>query len=318
LTLRRESGRLGAAMGTEPDKAAALRELEALVEGRVLRGEPLARHTTWGCGGAAELLIVPTGEGDLVRALDFCQARGLRWRVMGNGSNLLVNDAGVSGVVFKVAGALSELRFEGERAVVGAGLALGRLVAAAAGEGLGGLEWLAGIPGAVGGALAMNAGAHGHAIGGLVRRVRLWEAGAGVREVGQGEMLFGYRDSLLRRGGRVALAAELALERADPAAIEARIKELVERRRATQPAGRSAGSVFRNPPGKFAGALLEQAGLKGERIGEAEVSARHANFILNRGRATAADIRALIDLARARVREASGVELHPEVDIWED
>jgi UDP-N-acetylmuramate dehydrogenase len=188
----------------------------------------------------------------------------------------------------------------------------------AAREGFSGLEPLVGIPGTLGGALAMNAGAHGHSLGERVVRVTFWEPGAGVRTLPKDELAFAYRDSLLKQGRRVALEAELELTRSERGLIEARMRELMARRRASQPLGeRSAGCVFRNPPGRFAGALIEQAGLKGERVGGAEISAKHANFILNRSRATASDIRALMELARERVRQRFGVELACEVDYWE-
>lgn len=295
-----------------------LRELASHVRGHALWGEPLAGHTTWGCGGPAELLIVPADVSDLVRALDFCQARGLPWRVMGNGSNLLVADAGLPGVVFKLRGTLEALEIRGERVCAGAGLMLPVLVQAAARQGLAGLETLAGIPGTVGGALAMNAGAFGRSLGECVLAATFWEAGRGVRTLGGEELGFAYRDSLLRHGRRVALEAELALARDDPQSIEARMRDYLTRRRQSQPQGvRSAGSVFRNPEAAPAGALIERAGLKGERCGGAEVSPRHANFIVNRGGATACDIRALIALVQERVRRDSGVELVCEVDIWE-
>jgi UDP-N-acetylmuramate dehydrogenase len=264
-------------------------------------------------------MVIPRDADDLVRALELCEARGLRWRVMGNGSNLLVSDTGVTGVVFKLRGVLDHLRFEGERVVAGAGVMLSRLVEEAAGQGLSGLEHLIGIPGTLGGALAMNAGSAGQAIGESVARVTFWQPGAGVCEAAAGELAFGYRDSILRRGGRVVLEAELILSASKAGLVEARMRELAARRRATQPlSARSAGSVFRNPEGGFAGQLMEAAGLKGERRGDAEVSTKHANFIINRGRATAADIRALVELARGRVRETSGIDLACEIVLWDD
>jgi UDP-N-acetylmuramate dehydrogenase len=309
-------------MTTQPrDMArdAALAELARQLSGRLLPGEPLSRHTTYATGGAAELLIVPASAEELARALEFCEAHGLPWRVLGAGSNLLVSDRGVAGVVFKLRGTLEELKAHGERVVAGAGLMLPRLVVAAAREGLSGLEYLAGIPGTVGGALAMNAGAHGHDIGGCVRSVTFWETGAGVRQLGREELGFAYRDSLLKHGRRVALGAEFELARGERGAIEGVMSELLARRKATQPIGeRSAGCVFRNPPGAFAGALIERAGLKGTRLGGAEISTRHANFIVNTGGATAADIKALMELVRERVRETAGVELAPEITIWDD
>ncbi|MFH0811082.1 MAG: UDP-N-acetylmuramate dehydrogenase [Pseudomonadota bacterium] len=301
-------------------EADSLRDLAGLVKGKLLWREPLARHTTFGIGGAAELLIIPADAADLIRAMEFCQKRGLRWRVMGNGSNLLVSDAGVAGVVFKVKGTLGHVQIDGRRIVAGAGLLLARLIDQTTRLGLGGLEYLTGIPGTLGGALAMNAGAHGHGISECVREVTFWQAGSGVRSLAAGELHFAYRDSLLRREGLVALEAELELEPGDVASMRRTREEIMARRRATQPLGvRSAGSVFRNPPKKtFAGALLEAAGLKGTRIGGAEVSSRHANFIVNLGGATAADVRALMDLARARVKETAGEDLLPEITLWDD
>lgn len=304
---------------TDTTRNELLAELAGRVRGQCLWAEPLARHTTYGVGGAAELVVVPADAGDLTAALDFCSAHSLRWRVMGNGSNLLVHDGPVAGVVFKVRGCLDYFHLEGTRLTAGAGAMLARAAEAAAGADLSGLEWLAGIPGTLGGAVAMNAGAHGHSVGELVRRVTLWQEGAGVISLGADELAFGYRDSALRHSGLVALEVELELAPCGPGEAARRTRELLVRRKAAQPLGRrSAGSVFRNPEGGKAWALIDQAGLKGSRVGGAEVSPKHANFIVTRPGATAADILELMDLARRLVRERTGVELRPEVVVWED
>jgi UDP-N-acetylmuramate dehydrogenase len=285
------------------------------IKGRTAQDVPMSRLTTWRVGGPAAWVVWPADEEELIRVWQYGQERGLRPLVLGRGSNVLAPDAGWRGVVI-VTTALrrAEWRENGVRA--GAGFSLADLARQAAARSLSGLEFAGGIPGALGGAIVMNAGAYGGAMSDLVVRARIWSPADGSREYSGTELDFSYRRSALQAGGRFVTAAELRLQPGDPAAIRRKMAEYRERRRQGQPlAVASAGSVFRNPAGDFAGRLIEQAGWKGRRVGGAEVSARNANFIINRGGATAAEIKELIDAVRADVERRFHICLETEIRI---
>jgi len=278
---------------------------------------PLAPVTTLGVGGEAEWLITPTGPGDLVQALRLCREHGVPWRVLGGGTNLLVYDGGVSGVVLAPRGICFEYAtVAGEQVVAGGALNLAQLLTRAAEWGLSGLEPLAGIPGTLGGAVVGNAGGRHGDIGSVVSAV--------VGYTGEGELLrrqgyelhFRYRETNLR--DLVVTGVELSLRGGVFGQILARMAEIIDERRRTQPLDqRSAGCFFRNPPGgRSAGELIDRAGLKGVRSGGAEISPVHANYIVNRGGATSRDILSLVALARDAVRKQFGVELELEVQLW--
>jgi UDP-N-acetylmuramate dehydrogenase len=287
----------------------------APLRGRLLRTEPMARHTSWRAGGPADRFYVPADLDDLK---DFLarepRSTPLLW--LGLGSNLLVRDGGFRGTVISVAAVLDELRHEPPDAiVVGAGVACAKVARFAAARGLAGCEFLAGIPGTIGGALAMNAGAHGGEIWDVVTAAWTLDRDGGERRRTRAMLDVGYRRVALPEGewfirARLALAPDPERRGAE------RIRELLVRRTATQPTGEfSCGSVFRNPPGDYAGRLVEQCGLKGARRGAARVSERHANFIVNDGGASAADIEALIRHVQECVRAKTGIDLEPEVRI---
>jgi UDP-N-acetylmuramate dehydrogenase len=276
---------------------------------------PLAARTTWRVGGNAERLFAPRTLADLQAFLASGQAvEPLTW--IGHGSNLLVRDGGVAGTVICTRSgpkALEQLDATTVRAE--AGVSSAKVARFCADAGLTGAEFLAGIPGAIGGALAMNAGAYGSELADILAAAEVIDRAGNVRVAAPAEFAFGYRHAVLPEG-EWFVAAHLRLSPGDPDAIRARTKELLGHREATQPVNlANAGSVFRNPEGDFAARLIETAGLKGTRVGGAEVSERHANFIVNRGEATAADIEALIRLIQNRVREVHGVTLVPEVRI---
>ena len=290
---------------------------EAL-RGALRRQEPMARHSSWKAGGPADYYYKPADGADLAEFIRRApSAMPLTW--VGHGSNLLVRDGGLRGAVITVAGALTECaRLKADTLKVGAGLACPRVARFAAEQGLAGLEFLAGIPGTVGGALAMNAGAHGGEIWDFVTEVETIDRRGERRARARQDFNIAYRRSGVPPG-QWFLAATFKLQTAPRAAVEATIAELMRRRDATQPwRARSCGSVFKNPPGDYAARLIEDCGLKGRAIGDAQVSAQHANFILNKAHATAREIEQLIELVRAAVMARHGVWLEPEVRIIGD
>ena len=285
----------------------------------VTRDEALARHTYMRVGGPAEWFAEPADVEALDALLAWAHEAGLAIRVLGGGSNVVVADAGVRGLVVSLRRCASEMRFEERVVVAGGGTMLPALARAAAEHDLGGLEFAIGIPGTVGGALQSNAGiGDGRAIGPLVEAVEVIEDGR-RRHVEASELEFGYRTSSLRGSGALVIEARLALEARPRAAVEAEMRRLLEARQASQPtAERNAGSIFRNPPGDFAGRVIEAAGGKGLRAGGAEVSAKHANFIVLDASGTAADVVRLMGLVQERVESALGLRLIPEVEWWGD
>ncbi|QIK38378.1 UDP-N-acetylmuramate dehydrogenase [Caldichromatium japonicum] len=275
--------------------------------------EPLARYTTWRVGGPARRLYRPADLDDAAACIrQLSPDEPVLW--LGLGSNVLIDDAGFPGTVILTAGALNGLARRGEtRLYAEVGVPSARLARLAAHQDLRGIEFLAGIPGTLGGALAMNAGAWGSETWSFVDRVWTLDRWGQIRERLATDYRPGYRQ-VQGPDGEWFLAAELVLTLGDGAAGLAQIRELLARRAATQPVGQpSCGSVFRNPPGDYAARLIDAAGLKGLRIGGAEVSEKHANFIINRGGARASDIRRLIDLVQETVERRTGVRLVPEV-----
>jgi UDP-N-acetylmuramate dehydrogenase len=290
----------------------------AKLRGDMRRDEPLSRHTVWGIGGPAERFYEPADVDDLAACFaSLPPEEPLFW--LGLGSNLLVRDGGIRGTVINTATCLGHIeRTAAKRVRAGAGAPCPKIAKRCAQFGLAGGEFLAGIPGTFGGALAMNAGAFGGETWGIVASVESIDRGGQVRRRPVTDFTIGYR-SVKGPENEWFLSAELELSPDEPDAVEARIKSLLKRRSDTQPMGyRSCGSVFRNPPGDYAARLIEASGLKGHRVGDAAVSEKHANFILNLGAATAADVETLIGLVRERVTRDHGVELVTEVHIVGD
>ena len=294
---------------------ALVTQLERLCPGGVRQGEPLAKHVTFRIGGPADILLLPASLDHLAAAVAWLYREGHPFVILGRGSNVLVADRGVRGVVIKTGRGQEGVRYDGRRVVAGCGASLPQLSRAVASRGLAGLEFAAGIPGSVGGGVVMNAGAHGCSMADVVRGVRVLTP-AGERRWPGEEMGFRYRSSRLQDERGVVLDVELELAPADPRECVARLEEWLRTRSDTQPIGPpSSGCVFRNPEGDHAGRLIDVAGAKGMRAGAAVVSDRHANYILNAGGATAADVLALVGQVRARVREHSGVDLVPEIKM---
>ncbi|RLK46856.1 UDP-N-acetylmuramate dehydrogenase [Alkalispirillum mobile] len=282
--------------------------------GELRHWEPMARYTSWRAGGPAERLYRPAGRDDLVAFLQrLPEDEPLFW--CGLGSNLLVREGGLRGTVILTQGGLDTLRVDGEQVYAEAGVACGRLSRYCIRQGLAGAEFFAGIPGTLGGALAMNAGAFGGETWSRVRRVETVDRRGTLRRRGPEDYQVGYRH-VIGPEGEWFIAALLDLAPGDAVAMKARVKALLSQRNRTQPIGEpSCGSVFRNPPGDHAARLIEAAGLKGRRCGGAQVSERHANFIINTGGARPADIEALIDQVQAEVARQHGVTLVPEVHV---
>ncbi len=285
----------------------------------LLREEPLARHTYLRIGGPAEYFATPTDLDELAALVTWARAHKLDTRVLGGGSNIVVADEGVRGLVISLRRACDTTRFDGDLVRAGAGVMLPALARAAAEHDLGGLEFAIGIPGCIGGALQSNAGVgDGRDIGTLVESVDVLD-GDTRRSLSRAALTFGYRTSSLRGSGLIVLEAALRLHERPRAQIDADMQRLLGARQASQPTAEpNAGSMFRNPPGDYAGRVIEAAGGKGMAVGAARVSLLHANFIVHDGSARAADVAALMLEVQARVRAAFAIDLVPEVEWWGD
>lgn len=293
-------------------------ELVSKIKGAVLFDEPMSRHTTMQVGGAAEAWIEPAGLEDCQAAQEFATVHDLSIMTVGRGSNLLVRDGGIRGIVLHVGSAFQEIGLvsEGEHIItVGAGVMVKQLLNWAADQGLSGLEGLEGVPGTVGGALAMNAGTPHGSIGDVVVSVTVLEKGRVIERAAK-TLEFSYRKAKLSRA-TVVVSVRLRLTPKAPDEIRARIQELRSHRHASQPLQfPSVGSVFKNPDAtNTAGRLIEESGLKEVRVGKAQVSPVHANWIVNLGGATAKEVEVLIKLIRDTVKEKTGFVLEPEVKI---
>ena len=287
-----------------------------------LENHPLAPLTTWKIGGAAEYLAAPQDLEDVYALMRLAQERGWPLWFLGRGSNVLIDDAGLPGLTLHLARSLQQLEVQGDSLRAGAGVALPRLAKATMRLGFAGFEFLSGIPGTVGAAVRLNAGAHGGALAQVLRRVWVATPQLQLLELKVAELGLGYRSSLLLNFPHwLVVEAEFKLSTpAPPEAVERRMQELLAYRRTRLPANpRSCGSVFKNPPGAPpAGRLIEAAGLKGRRLGEALVSRKHANFILNAGQATAAQVKGLINAIQETVWQTQGVTLEREVVFLPD
>ncbi|MEQ8236307.1 MAG: UDP-N-acetylmuramate dehydrogenase [Syntrophomonadaceae bacterium] len=295
------------------------RLLAQLDPGIVSRDEPMQSHTTFRIGGPADVLVTPSNIQELKTALKFCRDHDLPVFVFGAGSNLLVGDRGIRGVTIKIGTFLNQVRVENNRIYAQAGVGLGNLARQAALLSLSGLEFAEGIPGSLGGAVVMNAGAYGGEMSQIVTAVEAVSPTGEERTFQAAEIGFGYRESIFQHNGYLVTAAYLELHPGERSTINQTMLEYAKNRRAKQPLEfPSAGSVFRRPPGYFVGPMLEQLGLKGYRIGGAEVSQKHAGFIINTGSATARDVLDLIAHVKRVAKENLGVELETEIRVIGD
>ena len=281
----------------------------------IRRNESLARHTTLRVGGPADVYVEPASEEDLAGILTFCNERELPFFVIGRGSNLLVRDGGFRGVVICLAhDSFSRIEIDGERLRCGAGAKLKNVAVEAKRNGLSGVEFLEGIPGSVGGALHLNAGAMGGATFDAVESVLLMDFAGHVRELAPREMSVEYRSCAVLKTN-IALGVVFKCKSALRGEIEQRMKAFNEKRWESQPAAPSAGCTFKNPTAIPAGKLIDELGLKGTRVGGAVVSAEHGNFIVNDGQATARDVLELISILKAKAKAERGIDLQTEVEI---
>jgi len=291
-------------------------DLVALVKGQVLFDELMKNHTSLEIGGYADALVIPNDIAEITRILRFANTNGLRITIMGNGTNLLVHDRGIDGIVIKIKDCLDDVAICQEKISVGAGYLLSKLCWLAASHGLSGLEFVVGIPGTVGGAVVMNAGAHGCAMSSIVTGAKVIGFDGRVKELSKSEMGFGYRSSKLLDGNVIVFKVDIEVKKAISSEVERIMADYMEWRKAKQPLGMpSAGSIFKNPENDFAGRLIELAGCKGMTVGGAQVSPLHANFIVNRADATADNILQLIRQVQQAVAAKFDIALAPEIKI---
>ena len=280
----------------------------------LLADEPMSKHTSFHIGGPADLLATPSSEGELAALLAKAAEAGVPVTVVGNGSNLLVRDKGIRGLVIKLGNPMGSIAVDGNVVTFGSGVSLAMASKKAASLGLSGMEFAVGIPGTIGGAVYMNAGAYDGEMSKVVRSVRVMDMQGRVEELPAAKLDFSYRHTALMGSGKLVTAVTVELVPADEQAITAKMADFSERRTSKQPLELpSAGSMFKRPPGYFAGTLIEQTGLKGYTVGGAQVSQKHAGFVVNIGGATAADVLQLIADVQAKVQAAHGVHLEPEV-----
>lgn len=280
----------------------------------LLPAEPMTKHTSFHIGGPAELMAQPQSEEELQSLLLKAAEAAVPVTLVGNGSNLLVRDKGIRGLVIKLGSMLRDIKVSGNVLTFGSGVSLAQASKKAAELGLSGMEFAVGIPGSIGGAVYMNAGAYDGEMSKVVKSVRVMDAAGEVSELSAGELDFGYRHSALQGSGKIVTSVTVELTAGDKQAIAEKMADFSNRRITKQPLELpSAGSMFKRPPGYFAGTLIDQTGLKGYTVGGAQVSTKHAGFVVNIGGATAVDVLQLISDVQAKVFAAHGVKLEPEV-----
>ena len=280
----------------------------------VYTDEPLKRHTTFRIGGIADYYVLPHSKTEIIETIQVCERQNIPYYILGNGSNLLVSDKGYRGVIIQIYKNFSDIKIEETKVMVQAGASLKMVAKAALEAGLGGFEFAAGIPGTMGGAVVMNAGAYGGEMKDIVTSVVVLTKESEVLTLEQDKLDFGYRTSVIEKNGYIVLRVVLQLQKKNPEEIRSYMEKLKEQRISKQPLDKpSAGSTFKRPKGYFAGQLIMEAGLRGFSIGDAEVSKKHCGFVINKGEAKAADVDMLIKEVSRRVEENTGVRLEPEV-----
>jgi UDP-N-acetylmuramate dehydrogenase len=284
----------------------------------VMLNEPMSKHTTFEIGGPAEVMVTPETADEVAEVVKACNEAGVAWRVLGNGSDLLVSDEGVGGVVIQLLDKFNRLHVHGNVIAAMAGATNAQVAEAAQAAGLAGYEFACGIPGTIGGAAIMNAGAYDGQFADAATEVLCCTPEGEFALVFREEADWTYRHSMMSDEGYIVLGVIFELTEDDPDAIQARMDDLQERRSSKQPLEMpSAGSTFKRPEGYFAGKLIQDAGLRGYSVGGAQVSTKHTGFVVNTGGATAADVRQLISDVQAAVEKEFGVKLEPEVRFWE-
>ena len=290
--------------------------LKVLPEEQVYTNEPMSRHTTFRIGGNADVFLFPASTEELLEVLRLVKQYSVPLTILGNGSNVLVRDGGIRGAVVSFGKPFAHIEMDRTRIIAGAGATLGAVSLFAASRSLSGLEFAVGIPGSLGGAVFMNAGAYDGEMRLVVSNVTAVTLNGEIRRYRSTEMNFGYRHSVFQENGHIICEIELVLQEGEITAIQEKMAEFTKRRMEKQPLDKpSAGSTFKRPPGLFAGTLIDEAGLKGFTIGGAQVSEKHAGFVINKGGATAADVLALIEEVQRRIEKKNGVRLIPEIRI---
>lgn len=290
-------------------------ELYTIIEkARVMEAEPMKAHTTFRVGGPADYFVVPKSAEEVAGVIRLCKEYGVPYFVEGNGSNLLVGDKGIRGVVLQIFKSMSNICVEGEQITAQAGASLAQIANAALAESLAGFEFAAGIPGTLGGAVVMNAGAYGGEMKDVLASVKVLTEEGEVLELAADELELGYRTSIIPKKNYIVLEARILLKKGNQEEIKGYMDELRKKRIEKQPLEYpSAGSTFKRPEGYFAGKLIQDAGLKGFTVGGAQVSEKHSGFVINKGNATAADIMSLMEQVTELVKKDSGITLEPEV-----
>ena len=287
---------------------------DLLGEERVFTGEAMSRHTTFKIGGPADYFLMPDKDTDVGRIVKICKESAIPYFILGNGSNLLVGDKGYRGVILQIFKKMNQIRVEENKIYAGAGALLSKIAATALSESLTGFEFAAGIPGTLGGAVRMNAGAYGGEMKQVLESVEVMTADGEFLTIPVEEMGLAYRTSVVEQKNYIVLEAVISLEKGNPEKIKEVMDDLKEKRVTKQPLEyASAGSTFKRPEGYFAGKLIEDAGLRGFRVGDAQVSEKHCGFVINRGNASAAEVMELMRQVEDKVEENSGVRLEAEV-----
>ena len=288
--------------------------IKKIVSGALFFNESMRNHTSLQVGGPAEVLVVPRDDSDLIRLITFASENSIKTTIVGAGTKLLVSDHGVEGIVIKISDCLTDLKLLGCNVEVGAGFKLAKLSQFVGKRGLSGLEFAVGIPGTIGGGVVMNAGAHGFSLSDMVTSVRAITLTGERKEFGKEKLGFGYRSSLFQGSEMIVTSAKLFLRSDSVKSISEKMSSYLKWRKENQPLDfPNAGSIFKNPPNLIAGKLIDEAGLNGYVIGDAKVSEKRGNFIINLGNATASDIISLIDLVKKRVYEKFKVRLECEI-----
>lgn len=289
---------------------------KGMAKEHIKRDEPMREHTSFRIGGPADIMVLPEGTQQVIDTISICKDNGCPYYIMGNGTNLLVRDKGYRGVIVKTSTNMNKYRIEGKRVYGQSGVLLSTLSKIIALEGLEGFEYASGIPGTLGGAVTMNAGAYGGEIKDSIEWARVLDSDGQIIIYTKAQLELGYRTSVVQRKDLIVLDCELKFENGNREAIWGKIDEYTRRRKLKQPLSvPSAGSTFKRPEGYYAGKLIEDAGLRGAKIGDAQVSSLHCGFIVNVGNATAEDIIALIDYIKEQVMEKFNVALQPEVKV---
>ena len=287
---------------------------DLLGEEKVRISEPMNRHTTFRIGGPADYFLLPSTAEEVKKILEICKEKELPYFILGNGSNLLVSDEGYCGVIIQLYRNYGGITVEGTNIRAGAGALLSQIASAAKNASLTGFEFAGGIPGTLGGAVVMNAGAYGGEMKNVLKEVTVMTEQGEIMTIPAEKLEMGYRTSLVKKAGYLVLEAVISLKAGDVEEIKAIMKDLTEKRVSKQPLEYpSAGSTFKRPEGYFAGKLIMDAGLRGYQVGEAQVSEKHCGFVINKGNATAADVCGLMKDVQEKVQEQFGVTLEPEV-----